>query len=49
MIAAAGLTEIRIDLSRESQVFIRDWLPGSGSENYIASAAIQAVKPADVV
>jgi SAM-dependent methyltransferase len=46
MIEAAGFAEVRVDLRRESQVFIRDWMPGSGAENYIASATIRAVKPA---
>jgi len=46
MIEASGFEEVRIDLRRESQVFIREWMPGSGAEDFIASATIRAVKPA---
>jgi arsenite methyltransferase len=41
----AGFTDVRIDVKPGSRDFIRDWLPGSGSEDYIASAAIAATKP----
>lgn len=41
----AGFTEVRIDVKPGSREFIRDWMPGSGSEDYIASAAIEAIKP----
>jgi SAM-dependent methyltransferase len=43
----AGFSSVRIDVKPESREFIRDWIPGSGSENYIASATIEAVKPAN--
>jgi SAM-dependent methyltransferase len=42
----AGFTGIRVDVKPGSREFIRDWMPGSGSEDFIASAAIQATKPA---
>jgi len=42
----AGFDNIRIDVKNESREFIRDWIPGSGVENYVASAAIEAIKPA---
>lgn len=41
----AGFTELRIDVNEASRDFIRDWMPGSGAERYVASATIQAVKP----
>ncbi|MEP6652772.1 MAG: arsenite methyltransferase [Myxococcales bacterium] len=40
-----GFAEVRIDVKPESRDFIRDWIPGSGSEDYVASATIEAVKP----
>jgi arsenite methyltransferase len=45
MLTDAGFTDVRIDLRSESRAFIRDWIPGSGAEEYIASGAIQAVRP----
>ena len=44
ILTAAGFAEIRIDINERSREFIRDWLPGSGAESYVASATIQAVK-----
>jgi arsenite methyltransferase len=46
MLSAAGFADVRVELKLESRTFIRDWLPGSGAEEYVASAAIQAVRPA---
>lgn len=43
----AGFTQVRINVKLGSREFIRDWMPGSGSEDYIASATIEAVKPKD--
>jgi SAM-dependent methyltransferase len=45
MLRDAGFEEVRVDVREESRVFIRDWLPGSGAENYVASASIEAIKP----
>lgn len=39
-----GFGAVKIDVKPESREFIRDWIPGSGSENYIAAATIEAVK-----
>jgi arsenite methyltransferase len=45
VLSEIGFTEVRVDVKPGSREFIRDWMPGSGSEDYIASAAIGAVKP----
>jgi len=44
-LSEAGFTDVRIDVKPESREFIRDWMPGSGAEDYIASAAIEATRP----
>jgi arsenite methyltransferase len=44
MLATAGFSDIRITINKQSREFIRDWLPGSGAESYVASATIQARK-----
>lgn len=41
----AGFDAIRVDVKEESRAFIRDWMPGSGIEDHVASATIEAVKP----
>ena len=45
LLLEAGFGEVVIDIRPESRSFIRDWIPGSNSEDYVASASIQAVKP----
>jgi arsenite methyltransferase len=45
LLRVAGFEQIRVDVKKESRSFIRDWMPGSGVENYVASATIEAVKP----
>lgn len=47
MLRAAGFRQVRVDPKPESRQFIQDWLPGSGAEDLIASATIEAVKPAE--
>ena len=44
-LSAAGLENIKIDVKEESRTFIKDWST-SGVENYVASATIEAYKPA---
>jgi SAM-dependent methyltransferase len=46
MLTAAGFASIRIEPRPESRTFIAGWLPGSGAEDYVASATIEAIKPA---
>ncbi len=45
MLEQANFTEIRITPKDESREFIRDWVPGSGMEDYVVSAHIEAIKP----
>jgi SAM-dependent methyltransferase len=46
MLEAANFSDVRITPKDESREFIRDWVPGSGVEDYVISAHIEAVKPA---
>ncbi len=45
MLRKAGFSSIKIAPKDESREFIRDWAPGSGAEEYVLSAYIEAVKP----
>lgn len=45
MLRQAGFENIRIRPQAESRSFIRDWMPGSGIEDYVVSAVIEATKP----
>jgi SAM-dependent methyltransferase len=45
IIVAAGFVDVEIALDARSRTFIREWVPGSGAENYVASASITAVRP----
>jgi SAM-dependent methyltransferase len=44
ILLAVGFDAVKIDVKPESREFIRDWIPGSGSENYISAATIEALK-----
>ena len=44
MLKEAGFAEVTIGLKQESKAFIKDWFPGSGCENYVISANIEAKK-----
>lgn len=46
LLAEAGFANIRVEVEEGSREFIKDWIPDSGVENYIASAKIEATKPA---
>jgi len=41
----AGFRNIQITVNEASAEFICDWAPGTGIEEYIAAASVQAVKP----
>lgn len=45
ILVKAGFTDIVIEPQENSRMFVKDWVPGSDSENYVVSAKIQAVKP----
>jgi ubiquinone/menaquinone biosynthesis C-methylase UbiE len=45
LLLSIGFERVKIDVKEASREYIRDWLPGSGVENYVASANIEAVKP----
>jgi SAM-dependent methyltransferase len=45
LLRVAGFEDIRIDVKVESREFIRGWMPGSGVEEYVASASIEARRP----
>lgn len=45
LLQRAGFENIQVNVRKESREFIRDWIPGSGVEDFIASATIEAVKP----
>ena len=41
----SGFENVSVELKKESREFIKDWLPGSGAEDYIVSASVVAYKP----
>lgn len=45
MLIQSGFTNVVVKPKDDSKQFIKDWVPGSNMQNYIASAVIQAVKP----
>jgi len=49
MLRRVGFTDISIKLKQESKEYIKMWMPGSGCEDYVISAAITAKKPMPVL
>ncbi|MCX5879691.1 MAG: C-GCAxxG-C-C family protein, partial [Deltaproteobacteria bacterium] len=45
MLEEIGFEEVKVTPVEASRDFIREWLPGKGLENALASARIEAVKP----
>ena len=45
MLEHTGFVQRRIQPKAESRVFVKDWAPGTGIEEFILSATIEAVKP----
>lgn len=49
LMTQAGFGDIRIQVKENAADVIKEWIPGSGAENFITSAYITAVKPASGV
>lgn len=45
MLRNAGFVDVEVNMKEESKEFIKDWMPGSGCENFVVSAQITAYKP----
>jgi len=45
ILADAGFRSVRVAVNPASREFVRDWAPGSGIEEYVAAASVQATKP----
>jgi SAM-dependent methyltransferase len=45
LLRVAGFEDVRVSVTPESRAFIAQWMPGSGAEDVIASATIEATKP----
>jgi hypothetical protein len=45
MLIECGFADVRVVEKKESREFIKDWLPGSGAEDYVVSANVTANKP----
>ena len=44
---AAGFENVEVRIKEESKEVIQGWIPGSGAEKYVASAAITATVPVE--
>jgi len=42
---AAGFTDVVIEVNEASRSFIKGWSPDSGAEDFVAAAAVRAVRP----
>lgn len=45
MLAEAGFGQVSLVPKPQSREYIKDWLPGSGCEDFVVSAELTAVKP----
>lgn len=48
MLLAAGFSDIRVEVKENAADIIKDWIPGSGAEQYVTSAYVTATKPRDM-
>ncbi|RZI40429.1 arsenite methyltransferase [Herbaspirillum sp. HC18] len=47
MLRTAGFQQIQVAPKGDSKTFIRDWAPGTAITDYVVSATIEAIKPAN--
>ena len=45
MLQNAGFEDIKITVKENGRDIVKDWIPGSGAENYVTSAYVTATKP----
>ena len=45
MLVAAGFDDIKLTVKENGRDIVKDWIPGSGAENYVTSAYVTATKP----
>jgi arsenite methyltransferase len=45
LLEEVGFKQVKIELKAYSKELVGEWFPGSGAENFVASADIEAVKP----
>ena len=45
MLVAAGFVDVKIAVKENGRDIVKDWIPGSGAENYVTSAYVTATKP----
>jgi hypothetical protein len=45
LLAEVGFRNVTIDVKAHSKELVSGWFPGSGAENFVASADIAATKP----
>jgi len=45
MLFEAGFVDVRVELKPDSREYIKDWMPGSGCEDFVVSADVTARKP----
>jgi ubiquinone/menaquinone biosynthesis C-methylase UbiE len=48
LLEEVGFNEVKIELKARSKELVSGWFPGSGAENYVASADIEALKPSQL-
>lgn len=45
LLEQAGFVDVSITIKDNAKEVIKDWIPGSGAENFVTSAYITATKP----